>query len=131
MRLKLLELCVQNFVQICRQLASRILLHEDISVWIFSTVFFLPKGHVFLPNKHVGLHWGWMKLNDLYKLESLQPRKLTWIPKMMVWKKVDSFEIRPFLVSMLDLWGVYNYFGQKNPGLCLKYPSQFCSAIMC
>ena len=37
------------------------------------------------------------------------PEKLTWIPKMNQndgLEKVDSFKIWPFLVSMLDFWGV-------------------------
>ena len=40
-------------------------------------------------------------------------RRLTWIPKMMVWKSgIKDVEVTPFkhsslLVSMLDFWGVY------------------------
>ena len=38
--------------------------------------------------------------------ERLHPRKLIWIPKMMVWKRWTPFEIWPCLLSMFDFCGV-------------------------
>jgi len=39
---------------------------------------------------------------------SLHPRKLTWMPKMMVWKRWSPLNMAIFGIyeSMLDFWGV-------------------------
>ena len=48
---------------------------------------------------------GILKGSDLIYRCKVHPRKLTWIPENGL-EKVDSFEIWPFLVSMLDFRGV-------------------------
>ena len=94
---------------------------EDVlPQWKWRIFLSLPEGtfgfqmqkslHPFIPKTSGSINWQ-SKFSpvELEKLSRLPPKKLTWIPKMMVGKG-GYFWIWPFLASMLDFWGVLFFF---------------------
>ena len=70
----------------------------------------------------LSIHDSFLNFTIPKNFRNVHSRKLTWIPKMMVWKRwfLSNMAI---LVSMLDFWGVHQ--GKKPDGTVLNLFSLF------